>query len=33
VLALLAAGMVFSVIVPIYLRRKWWPSAIESKVG
>jgi hypothetical protein len=25
VLALLAAAVVFAVIVPIYLRRKWWP--------
>jgi hypothetical protein len=31
VLALLAAGVVFAVIVPIYLRRKWWPSLIEAK--
>jgi hypothetical protein len=31
VLALLAAGVVFAVVVPIYLRRKWWPSLIEAK--
>jgi hypothetical protein len=31
VYVLLNAGLVFAVAVPIYLRRKWWPSLIELK--
>jgi hypothetical protein len=32
VYVLLNAVLVFAVVVPIYLRRKWWASLIETKV-
>ncbi len=32
VYALLTAGLVFAVIVPIYLRRKWWPTFMQKSV-